>query len=48
MLYKIHDDVTQENLEKMKFLLDEKLGRGQTEKCEVWRYIKNISTNLAN
>lgn len=33
MLYKIHDDVTQENLEKMKFLLEEKLGRGQTEKC---------------
>lgn len=34
MLYQIHDDVTQENLEKMKFLLEDKLGRGQTEKCK--------------
>lgn len=34
MLYQIHDDVTQENLEKMKFLLEDKLGRGQTEKCD--------------
>lgn len=33
MLYQIHDDLTQENLEKMKFLLESKLGRGQTEKC---------------
>lgn len=34
MLYEIHDDITNENLEKMKFLLETKLGRGQTEKCE--------------
>lgn len=34
MLYKIHDDVTQENLDKMKFLLENKLGRGQIEKCD--------------
>lgn len=33
MLYKIHDDITQENLDKMKFLLENKLGRGQIEKC---------------
>lgn len=33
MLYQIHEDVTEENLEKMKFLLEDKLGRGQTEKC---------------
>lgn len=34
MLYKIHEDITQENLDKMKFLLENKLGRGQLEKCE--------------
>lgn len=34
MLYHVHDDLTLENLEKMKFLLDDKLGRGQIEKCE--------------
>lgn len=34
MLYQIHDDVTQENLEKMKYLLEDKLGRGQTQKCD--------------
>uniref|UniRef100_A0A8C6WVT4 Caspase-8 n=1 Tax=Neogobius melanostomus TaxID=47308 RepID=A0A8C6WVT4_9GOBI len=33
MLYELHDDITQENLEKMKFLLENKLGRAQTEKC---------------
>lgn len=33
MLYKIHDDITQENFDKMKFLLENKLGRGQIEKC---------------
>ncbi|XP_030015541.1 caspase-8-like isoform X2 [Sphaeramia orbicularis] len=32
-LYKIHENVTQENLEKMKFLLNPKLGRRQTEMC---------------
>ncbi|XP_040911806.1 caspase-8 isoform X2 [Toxotes jaculatrix] len=31
MLYKIYEDMTQENLEKMKFLLSSKLGRRQTE-----------------
>lgn len=34
MLYEIHDDITQENLKTMKFLLEDKLGRGQTEKCD--------------
>lgn len=34
MLYEIHDDITKENLKKMKFLLEDKLGRGQTEKCD--------------
>lgn len=34
MLYEIHDDITKENLGKMKFLLEGNLGRGQTEKCE--------------
>lgn len=33
MLYKIHEDITQENLDKMKYLLENKLGRGQIEKC---------------
>lgn len=35
MLYKIYDDLTQENVDKMKFLLSDKLGRRQTEMCKV-------------
>ncbi|XP_072297166.1 caspase-8 [Eucyclogobius newberryi] len=34
MLYKIHEDMTQENLESIKFLLQEKLGRRQVELCK--------------
>ncbi|XP_056148616.1 caspase-8 [Lampris incognitus] len=33
MLYRIHDDLTQENLNKMKFLLNDKLGRRKIESC---------------
>lgn len=33
MLYKVYEDMTQENLEKLKFLLSNKLGRGQIETC---------------
>lgn len=33
MLYKIHEDVTQENLTKMKFVLSSKLGRGRLDRC---------------
>ncbi|KAM4604607.1 caspase-8 [Polymixia lowei] len=33
MLYRIHEDMTRENLEKMKFLLGSKIGRGQVERC---------------
>ncbi|XP_020795173.1 caspase-8 [Boleophthalmus pectinirostris] len=33
MLYQIYEDITKENLEKMKFLLEDKLGKGQAEKC---------------
>ncbi|KAM9844903.1 caspase-8 [Aulostomus maculatus] len=33
MLYHIYEDVTQENLEKIKFVLSDKLGRRQTEMC---------------
>ncbi|KAG7227337.1 hypothetical protein INR49_000342, partial [Caranx melampygus] len=33
MLYQIYDDMTLENLEKMKFLLNSKLGRRQIEAC---------------
>ncbi|XP_044074943.1 caspase-8 isoform X2 [Siniperca chuatsi] len=33
MLYKIYEDMTQENLNKMKFLLCSKLGRRQVETC---------------
>ncbi|KAM6919634.1 caspase-8 [Lycodopsis pacificus] len=32
-LYKVYEDMTQENLEKMKFLLSSQLGRRQTETC---------------
>uniref|UniRef100_A0A667YES4 Caspase-8 n=2 Tax=Myripristis murdjan TaxID=586833 RepID=A0A667YES4_9TELE len=34
MLYQIHEDLTQENFEKMKFLLGRQLGRGQIESCK--------------
>lgn len=33
MLYQIYEDMTRENLDKMKFLLSSKLGRRQTETC---------------
>lgn len=33
-LYKIHEDMTEENLETMKFLLETKLGKRQTEMCK--------------
>ncbi|XP_059201359.1 caspase-8 [Centropristis striata] len=33
MLYRVYEDMTTENLEKMKFLLSNKLGRRQTENC---------------
>nr|AVD97789.1 caspase 8 [Miichthys miiuy] len=33
MLYHVYEDMTQENLEKMKFLLTSKLGRRQIEAC---------------
>ncbi|KAK9539326.1 hypothetical protein VZT92_004437 [Zoarces viviparus] len=33
-LYKVYEDMTQENLEKMKFLLSSQLGRRQTETCD--------------
>ncbi|KAL3054810.1 hypothetical protein OYC64_017695 [Pagothenia borchgrevinki] len=33
-LYKIYADMTEENLEKLKFLLSDKLGRRQTETCK--------------
>ncbi|KAM3866079.1 caspase-8 [Diretmus argenteus] len=33
MLYRIHDDMTKENLKNMKFLLDRQLSRGQLESC---------------
>lgn len=33
MLYQIYDDMTEENLEKMKFLLTSRLGRRQIEAC---------------
>ncbi|XP_031711148.1 caspase-8-like [Anarrhichthys ocellatus] len=32
-LYKVYEDMTQENLDKMKFLLSSQLGRRQTETC---------------
>ncbi|XP_069020625.1 caspase-8 [Embiotoca jacksoni] len=34
MLYKIHEDMVEENLDKMKFLLTDKLGRRQIEKSD--------------
>lgn len=34
MLYRVYEDMTRENLEKMKFLLSSKLGRGQIEACD--------------
>ncbi|KAM9349634.1 caspase-8 [Symphorus nematophorus] len=34
MLYNIYEDMTQENLDKMKYLLTNKLGRGRTEACK--------------
>lgn len=34
MLYKIYDDMTKENFEKMKYLLSEKIGRGKLETCK--------------
>uniref|UniRef100_A0A8C4IGA5 Caspase-8 n=1 Tax=Dicentrarchus labrax TaxID=13489 RepID=A0A8C4IGA5_DICLA len=33
MLYQIHEDMTKENLDKMKFLLSSKLGKRQIETC---------------
>ncbi|XP_054452141.1 caspase-8-like [Anoplopoma fimbria] len=33
MLYKVYEDMTEDNLEKMKFLLTDKLGGRQTETC---------------
>lgn len=33
MLYRIYENMTQENFEKMKFLLEEKLGKRPTEEC---------------
>ncbi|XP_071399009.1 caspase-8 [Centroberyx affinis] len=33
MLYRIHEDTTEENVRKMKFLLGGELGRGQMESC---------------
>nr|ARM65447.1 caspase 8 [Totoaba macdonaldi] len=33
MLYRVYEDMTQENLDKMKFLLSSKLGRRQIEAC---------------
>ncbi|CAL9689047.1 unnamed protein product [Knipowitschia caucasica] len=33
MLYHLHEDLTQENLDKIKFLLENKLGRRQVELC---------------
>lgn len=35
MLYRLYEDMTQENLDKLKFLLSNKLGRRQTELCKV-------------
>lgn len=35
MLYQLYEDMTQENLDKLKFLLSNKLGRRQTELCKV-------------
>ncbi|KAF7653664.1 hypothetical protein LDENG_00079930 [Lucifuga dentata] len=34
MLYEIYEDLTQENLEKMKFFLTSKLGKRQMENCK--------------
>ncbi|XP_073347167.1 caspase-8 [Pagrus major] len=34
MLYQIYQDMTQKNLDKMKFLLSDKLGRGQIDTCK--------------
>lgn len=35
MLYQLYEDMTKDNLDKMKFLLSSKLGRRQTEICNV-------------
>lgn len=35
MLYRIYKDLRKDELAKMKFLLDDKLGRKQTEMCSV-------------
>ncbi|XP_061926248.1 caspase-8 [Entelurus aequoreus] len=34
MLYNIYNDITQDNMERMKFLLSDDLGRRQIEKCK--------------
>uniref|UniRef100_A0A3Q3WWP2 Caspase-8 n=1 Tax=Mola mola TaxID=94237 RepID=A0A3Q3WWP2_MOLML len=34
MLYELYQDMTRANLDKMKFLLSDKLGRAQTDKCK--------------
>ncbi|XP_033838949.1 caspase-8 [Periophthalmus magnuspinnatus] len=34
MLYQIHEDITTANLDKMKFLLEDKLGRRQADMCD--------------
>lgn len=42
MLYKLYEELRKDDLDVMKFLLSEKLGRRQTEKCNVrtktWKY----------
>lgn len=35
MLYRVYENMTGENFEKMKFLLSDRLGKRPTEKCEV-------------
>lgn len=35
MLYRIYEEMTTENFEKMQFLLSSKLGKRQTEMCKV-------------
>lgn len=38
MLYRVYENMTEENFEKMKFLLSDRLGKRPTEKCEVRIY----------
>lgn len=35
MLYRLYEDITNENLDKLKFLMSNKLGKRQTELCKV-------------